>query len=238
MLHEFPDLTIGVDLAQAFDYTGLVALRHQPDPAGDSRATRYDAVMVERWRHRPYTLLPGLVRRAEEQVRRLVAHEFFAEHGIGIDLWNDVTVTLVVDASGVGAPVIDALNDAGLEPVPIVITGGFTVNRREGGGYTVPKGDLVAAVQLLIEGRRLRIPKELPHAETLVRELENFRYDISASGHVRYGAGPAGGEDVLWRGDGSHDDLLLAAAIAAWHAETLPRPTLDPVLAAAFDLPR
>lgn len=214
-----PELTIGLDLAQTFDYTGLVALEHQPGTPSDPRMT-YTARMIERWRHRPYTMLPGLVRRAAERLRRLAADQYFDQHGTAIHPWHDVAVTLVVDASGVGAPVVDALVDADLDPVAIVITGGFAVGKRDGGGFTTPKGDLVAAVQLLLEGRRLRIPKELPHAETLTRELQNFRYEIGASGHVRYGAGPAGGDDVLWRGDGSHDDLLLATAIAAWHAET------------------
>jgi hypothetical protein len=229
----WPELTIGLDLAQAFDYTGLVALQHHPGSSGDD-APHYVARMVERWRHRPYTLLPSLVHRAEEKLRRLAADQVLAVLGQGIHPWHDVTVHLVVDASGVGAPVIDALVAAGLDPVPIVITGGFAVGRREGGGFTVPKADLVASVQVLLEGRRLQIPQDLPHAETLTRELANFRYDYTASGRMRFGAGPAGGEDVLWRGDGSHDDLLLATAIAAWHAETHPPPRLDPLIAAAW----
>lgn len=228
-----PELTLGLDPAQAFDFTGLVALQHHPDPAGDPRATRYAASLVERWRHRPYTMLPGLVHRAEEQLRRMAAQQYFEEHGVAIHPWDDVSVRLVVDGGGVGAPVVDSLKAAGLEPIPVILTGGSQVNRREG-GYTVPKGDVVAAVQLLLEGRRLQIPEELPHAETLTRELEGFRYDYSPRGQIRYGAGPAAGEDVLWRGDGSHDDLLLATAIAAWHAEEHPLPTLDPLIVASW----
>jgi hypothetical protein len=233
-----PELTIGLDPAQAFDYTGLVALQHQEGPPSDPWLT-YTVRMVERWRHRPYSMLPRLVHRAEEQVRRLAANQYFEQYGEAIHPWNDVLVTVVVDGGGVGAPVIDSLVDAGLEPVPVILTSGHQANRRDGGGFTVPKGDVVAAIQLLLEQRRLLLPKELPHAETLMRELENFRYDYSPRGHMRYGAGPAGGEDVLWRGDGSHDDLLLATAIAAWHAETHPPPTLDPAIVAAWgELPR
>lgn len=235
-----PEITLGLDPAQAFDYTGLVALQHHPGTPNDPRAT-YTAAMIERWRHKPYTMLPGLVRRAEEKLRQMAATQYFEAFGHAIHPWHDVLLTLVVDASGVGAPVIDALIAADLAPVPVVITGGFQSHRREGGGFTTPKADLVAAVQLLLEGRRLQIPVELPHAETLTRELGNFRYVVApgGGGHVRYGAGPAGGEDVLWRGDGSHDDLLLAAAIAAWHAEAHPAPVLDPLIVAAWsDLPR
>jgi hypothetical protein len=232
-----PELTLGLDPAQAFDYTGLVALEHRPRTPSDPRPT-YAVSMIERWRHRPYTMLPSLVRRAEEKLRRMAADQYFERYGEAIHPWNDVLVTLVVDGGGVGAPVIDSLVSAELAPVPVILTGGHQANRRDGGGYTTPKGDVVAAIQLLLEQRRLQIPKDLPHAETLTRELENFRYDYSPSGHMRYGAGPTGGEDVLWRGDGSHDDLLLATAIAAWHAETHPPPRLDPLIVAAFtDLP-
>lgn len=211
----WPEITLGVDLAQASDYTALVALEHRPGMQG----TTYAARMIERWRGRSYTELPRLVHQAETKLRQTLANEFFDLHGTTIHPWHDIGYTLVVDGTGVGMPVVDSLEEAGLQPVPIIITGGFQVNRREGGGFTVPKSDLVAAVQLLLEQRRLLIPVELPHAATLTRELANFRYEVGASGHVRYGAGPVGSTEVSWRGDGSHDDLLLATAVAAWHAE-------------------
>ncbi len=211
----WPEITLGVDLAQSQDFSALVGLEHRPGMQGTTYATR----MIERWRGRSYTELPRLVHQAETKLRQTIANEFFDQHGSAIHPWHDVGYTLVVDATGVGAPVVDALNDAGLQPVPIIITGGFEVNSREGGGYAVPKSDLVAAVQLLLEQHRLLIPKDLPHAATLTSELASFRYEIGATGHVRYGAGPVGSADRSWRGDGSHDDLLLATAVAAWHAE-------------------
>lgn len=231
----WPEITLGVDLAQASDYSALVGLEHRAGMHG----TMYAARMLERWRGRSYTELPRLVHQAETKLRQTLANEFFDQHGAAIHPWHDIGYTLVVDATGVGAPVVDALTDAGLNPVPVVITGGFQVNRREGGGHTVPKADLVAAVQLLLEQRRLLIPAELPHAATLTRELANFRYEVGASGHVRYGAGPVGSADISWRGDGSHDDLLLATAVAAWHAERNQFSGIDPVLLRAFaDMPR
>lgn len=225
-----PEVTIGLDLAQAFDYTALVALERRPGMQGAVFAAR----MVERWRHRPYQMIPGLVRRAEEQLRHLLASEHFETYGTAIHPAYDVRVELVVDASGVGAPVIDALNDAGLNPTPVIITSGVDVHRREAGGYTCPKMDLVTVIQLLLEQQRLQIPTTLPHAETLAAELRNFKYDFTPSGKMRFGAGPSGGEDVLWRGDGSHDDLVLATALAAWHAERQAPTEIDPVLLAAF----
>ena len=229
-----PSLTIGLDLAQSFDFTALVSLEHRPGMQG----TLYAARMIERWRFKPYTMLPGLVRQAEEKLRRALADEHFNQFGTAIHPWYDVRVELIVDGSGVGAAAVDVLVDAGLQPVPVIITSGTEVHRRDQGGFTCPKLDLVTVIQLLLEQQRLQIPATLPHAETLAAELRNFKYDFSPSGRMRFGAGPSGGEDVLWRGDGSHDDLILATALAAWHAERQTPTEIDPVLLAAFsDMP-
>ena len=53
----------------------------------------------------------------------------------------------------------------------------------------------------------LKIHKELPEAETLVHELQKFRVEFTATGHLTFNAR-----------SGKHDDLVLALAIAAWRA--------------------
>ena len=50
---------------------------------------------------------------------------------------------------------------------------------------------------------RLKIPRELAEAETLVRELQDFRVEFTAAGHLTFNARC-----------GKHDDLVLALAIA------------------------
>jgi hypothetical protein len=67
----------------------------------------------------------------------------------------------------------------------------------------------VSALQLLLQSRRLHIARSLEHAATLVKELENFRVKITAAARETYEA---------WR-EGQHDDLVLAAALAAWMGE-------------------
>jgi hypothetical protein len=46
----------------------------------------------------------------------------------------------------------------------------------------------------------------LPEAETLTREMQNFRVRINLSSEAEAGA---------WR-EGSHDDLVLAVSLALW----------------------
>jgi hypothetical protein len=80
------------------------------------------------------------------------------------------------------------------------------VNRDNGISY-VPKRDLVSVVQVALQTERLKIASALPEAEALVRELQNFQVKISLdTAHDSYGA---------WR-DGTHDDLVLAVALAVW----------------------
>ncbi len=115
-------------------------------------------------------------------------------------------VALLVDKTGVGAPIVDALAQAGMRPIAISIHGGSAVSR-DRGGYRVPKRDLVSATQVLLQGGRLKISGSLKEAETLRKELLNFRVKIDPkTAHDSY---------EHWR-EGDHDDLVLATAMACW----------------------
>jgi predicted HD phosphohydrolase len=59
-------------------------------------------------------------------------------------------------------------------------------------------------------------PEDLTWREVLKEELHNFEARISASGHATYGAA----DD--WR-QGAHDDIVLAAALAAWESRPMPK---------------
>lgn len=115
---------------------------------------------------------------------------------------------LLVDKTGVGAGVVDTFRWAGCRPVPITIHGGSTVGKdKDGRGFRVPKRDLVGAVQVLLQNRRLKIASALPEAETLKSELLNFRVKLDPrTAHDSY---------EHWR-EGDHDDLVLATAMACW----------------------
>jgi hypothetical protein len=117
-------------------------------------------------------------------------------------------VAFLVDKTGVGASVVDSFAFAGLSPIAISIHGGSTVSMEQDvWGYRVPKRDLVSAVQVLLQNGRLKIAEGLPLAETLKKELLNFRAKINiATGHDSYEA---------WR-EADHDDLVLATSMAVW----------------------
>jgi len=116
---------------------------------------------------------------------------------------------LLVDATGVGAPVVEMLRRRGLSPVPVLITAGRTSHRGEDGWWHVPKKDLAASLALVMEQGRLQIARKLDIAEQLRKEMAAFRIKRTSAGNEMYEA---------WR-EGDHDDLVLALAIALWWGE-------------------
>jgi len=114
---------------------------------------------------------------------------------------------LVLDATGVGAPVVDMVRARNL-PVhlmPVVLTAGAAENF-DGRTWHVPKVDLFARLQMLLEQRLLRIAKGTRDSGTLIRELIDVRTRPTRRGNIRIGA------DACHQ----HDDLVMAVALAVW----------------------
>jgi hypothetical protein len=118
--------------------------------------------------------------------------------------------TLVVDQTGVGRAVVDMIRRTRPRATirPITITAGYDVVP-DGAGWHVPKKELVSVLQVLLQSKRLQVARALPMAAVLVKELESFRVKITASANETFEA---------WR-ERDHDDLVLAAALAAWVGE-------------------
>jgi hypothetical protein len=121
---------------------------------------------------------------------------------------------LVIDYTGVGRPMFEMFEVAGVDPIEVLITGGNTESN-DGRVYSVPKINLISWVQALLHSERLKIQASLPEARALVREPQEFRIDFSASGHMTFNAR-----------SGQHDDLLLSLAIACWRAKVAVGPPI------------
>jgi hypothetical protein len=191
---------VGLDLGQKGDYTAIAVVEEWEEAVGGVDGVTFDARKERRLDVRYLervplgTSYPEIVERVCELVRSPELK------------WK---CTLLVDATGVGAPVVDLLRRAALEcwMVPVTITGGE--HQAKGpDGWRVPKRDLVTAVQVALELGELRLPAEMPLGRTLVTELMDMRVKISDSGRDTYGA---------FR-NGSHDDLVLALGLACWRA--------------------
>jgi hypothetical protein len=189
--------TAGLDLGQAQDFTALAVIETQGEDAERRHALRH----LHRYPLR--TSYPEIV----ESVTEVLGRAPLSEH----------RTTLMVDATGVGRPVVELLRRQRLRAqlTAVTITGGTTVTE-DTFGIHVPKRDLVSALQVLLQSGALHIARDLPLASTLITELQGFRVRISATGHDSYAAG----ED--WR-SAPHDDLVLAVALAAWQAAQPPK---------------
>lgn len=191
---------LSVDIADANDYTALVILHGYTKRDATTNETRFDLVHAERFRGVGY---PEQTARIKE--RFLELERYAREHH------GDASATLLLDETGVGRPVRDMLQGAGLHPRGVLITGGDKATT-EGSSDRVPKKELASALQVALQSKQLRIAQELPLAALLIKELEGFRVSISLSGHASFG------NDVgaaPWR-TADHDDLVLATAIGVW----------------------
>lgn len=115
---------------------------------------------------------------------------------------------LVVDATGVGRPVIDMLERAKLKPIAVTIHGGDTVTK-EWNNWRIPKRDLIGGLVVLLQTDRLKFASHLPAVPQLVQELTAYRVKID----------PLTAHDSYNAREGAHDDLILAVAIAAFYGE-------------------
>jgi len=188
---------IGLDLGQSRDYTALAILEkleQEPEQAATVEGNRaakkiyhYHVRKLERTRGTPY---PQIVARVKEIMSKLEGS------------------SLVVDQTGVGAPVVDMFEQAGLKPIGVLIHGGDRVTH-EGSTWRVPKRDLVGVLQVLLQNQRLKVAPG-PLSDTLAKEMLNFKVKIDPlTAHDSYSA---------WR-EAEHDDLVLAVALACWYGE-------------------
>lgn len=201
-------LYVGLDLGQAQDYTAI-AIVERPEPKGIPRGTvitrsGVSYPLMDPADGEPIYYLRGLERvelgTPYTQVVRLVA-------GLVASLTSQ-GVQLIADATGVGVPVMDMLRAGGLSLVAVTIVPGGTVTDDGGGCLRVPKRDLAACIQVLLQNRRVKLAPDLPLAKILMDELRSFQVKVTPAAHDTYSAR-----------EGQHDDVVLAVALALWYAE-------------------
>jgi hypothetical protein len=186
---------VGMDLGQRKDYTAIAVVERR-DMREAFQRTALHSIAVRHVERLPLgTPYAAVVRR----VREIVQSDA---------LRGDCSLT--VDATGLGAPVMEMLRAGrlGCEICAVTITGGER-EHANGSGTSVPKRDLIAEVQTLLERGELRIARDLKGARMLLRELMDVQARAKSNGGVRVGAD----------GSGEHDDLVIALALGCWKAK-------------------
>lgn len=195
-----PDFVGGLDLGQRSDYSALSLLERTTHESGKSA---YLVRYLRRWPlGTPYLVPPGQPPGIGEDLRDLLAKEPLRG------------CLLAIDQTGVGRGVVDAYRalDLPVSLVPITITGGSKAAMEPDGSWHVPKRELVAVLQVLLQQQRLSIAAGLSLASTLAEEMQTFKVKVTAAGNETTEA---------WR-EKDHDDIVLSVALSAWLAERMP----------------
>ncbi|MFN0106215.1 MAG: hypothetical protein ACKV2U_29510 [Bryobacteraceae bacterium] len=123
--------------------------------------------------------------------------------------YKPVSIHVSLDAAGPGSLATDLVRGLGLgiNFHPIVITGGEESNLLKSGATSVPRKELLSTLRFLMETENLEISPNLQQSESLLREFAG----VKASGTKA-----------------KHDDLVIAAALAAWQATRQCKELLKP----------
>lgn len=182
---------VGLDLGQSSDYTARAIIERIGSPFN------FKAHLRDLKRYALGTKYPDIV----ADTRRVLAKDELGDNPI-----------LVVDGTGVGAPVVDMFEALGMCPYIIKIHGGQEVTG-DGMEFRVPKRDLATNLQCFFQNKTLMIAEGIPQADTLIQELLAFKVKINVkTGHDSYEA---------WR-EKDHDDIVLAVAMACWCMKNIP----------------
>jgi len=197
---------IGLDLGQSQDFTA-VAILERAEVKGE-----WDAALFT---HRKMT---SLRLRYLERIPLGTPYPDVVERVREVAGLRDLrgNCHLMVDATGVGRPVVDLLRRAGLgcQIMAATITSGNAETSSKG-YYHVPKRDLIVGLQVLLQRGALQVAAGMMLGPALVEEMATMQVRQTAAGNVQYGA---------WR-EGEHDDLVFAVALAYWGAKKVyPRP--------------
>lgn len=196
----------GLDLGQAQDYTALTALEKKiinrditmdllnalPPNAILDEGKEYHLRHVERFALG--TTYPTIISNLIDRINALNLGDKYM---------------VIVDATGVGRPVVDLMRKNRIRCVPVSFTAGEKENYDiDFGGWRVPKRILVSNLQVLFQNGQLKMAPGLPNLQQITNELLNLKVKVTQSKNDTYEA---------WR-EGDRDDLVFSLAMAAWYA--------------------
>lgn len=204
------------DIAQKRDFTTGIVVKRSTEiiPGSDilkspDRSKVYaDIVSIDKFNDVPYTQVADIIENRMNHV----------------DLRN--SCDLLIDGTGIGAAVVDLLREKGLNPNPIVFTGGGQVHEvtaplgavfKNSPGQLnplriirelhVPKEDLKAAGKILIEQDRVSVVPGLRWGGDFKFQMLAFRGKVNEkTGRTKYEADT----------EGDHDDMVVAYLMIAW----------------------
>ncbi len=190
-----PTIFIGLDLGQLVDPSAASVVRRDIITDAVGLPTRN---LAGHWAYR-FTVI-GL--------RRFPLHTPYTHIVNYVKCNRPPGSRLVIDATGVGRPIVEMFRDA--MPFPaiidaVTITGGQSWSLAGPGEWHCSKVELVAASRVVLESTALKVIPSLEHASLLKRELLNFRIKVAKTENETYEAR-----------EGDHDDLVISVCLPVW----------------------
>jgi hypothetical protein len=210
MLNHRPHVYLGLDLGQRQDPAAIAILQRTIEPTGPFNRATWEFEREPHFRlcHTERLALGTPYIRIVSRIRSLLEKLSDPLPGIHSCAGTAPLRTLVVDASGVGRPVVELIRKAGIgwvpalaNPgrvaiVPVTITASGAPRCEASGEEFVSRRDLITNLRILLEKRLLRISARIHDREALLKEFVQLQ-DRSGS---------------------NHDDLVMATALACWRA--------------------
>lgn len=183
------DIAIGLDIGQKRDPTAVCVAEIHERRAAERTEFHFQVRHLER--------LP-LGTRYPKVAERV------GEIGAKVMQKTGSTPRLYVDATGVGKPIVDLLEEKGVQPVACYFTHGDRRTEKSGREIVIGKAYLVSRLQALLQTGRLHLP-QTEEARVLAQELHDYEIRVDENANDRYGAFRVG----------THDDLVTALGLAA-----------------------
>lgn len=187
----------GLDVGRVKDYSTLAILvRHLMPTPTEARLvmTRYYTVYLHRY-------------------ELLTPYEVIEEDAARWWHWGSLTGIrqhFVMDMTGVGAPVWEAIKRRRVRVEGVTITGGVRESNPSPGVWDVPKATLVTQLVRTAQSGRFKGYDSLKHWKDLADELGTFGYKMNTETNT-----------VIYESlsDKVHDDLVMAVALCIWYGE-------------------
>ncbi len=126
-------------------------------------------------------------------------------------------ITVRIDASGVGEPVVDAIRrplrelDVRVEAL-MFVTGERLTDK--GATWSMGKAYLVSRLMVVFENGRVQIDADHPLRDGIIKEAADYQVRIERAGRAKYGAMESG----------THDDMITALGLAVLKDSRRPTP--------------
>ena len=210
MNHLPPHLFLGLDLGQRHDPAAIAILQRTVEPTGPFNHVTWELGRELHFRlcHTERIALGTPYIEIVARIRQLLEKLSAQLPGIHSYAGTVPLRTLVVDASGVGRPVVELIRKSGtgwtsaqvkrthVTIAPITITASGEPRFEASGEEFVSRRDLITNLRILFEKRLLKISARIHDRQALLKEFVQLQ-DRSGS---------------------NHDDLVMATALACWRA--------------------